>query len=74
MDRLQQVEIIYNQGQIMTSGHGNSKQQAERNASIRGLEWLHEHKAQEIRDMLHKQKFSQSLKASFIQHSNMGKF
>ena len=33
-------DVIYNNGQKMTSGWGNTKKQAERNASLHGLIWL----------------------------------
>jgi len=34
------VDIIFNNGQLMTSGWGNTRKAAERNASIHGLQWL----------------------------------
>ena len=34
------VDIIFNNGQLMTSGWGNSRKMAERNASIHGLQLL----------------------------------
>ena len=33
----------------MTSGYGNSKEQAERNASIKGLMWLQQNKSDQIK-------------------------
>jgi len=33
------VDIIYNSGQVMCSGWGNTRHAAERNASIQGLKW-----------------------------------
>lgn len=32
--------MLFNNGEVMVEGYGNSKKQAERNASIQGLEWL----------------------------------
>lgn len=46
-------EIIYNNNEVMTVGFGNSKKQAERNASIQGCYWLERYKAsiqQEVED------------------------
>ena len=43
--RLVKVDIIYNSGQVLCSGWGNTKHAAERNASIRGLKWLKENYA-----------------------------
>lgn len=40
MSRLVRVDIIYNSGQTLCTGWGNTKHAAERNASINGLEWL----------------------------------
>lgn len=34
------VEVIFNNNQVMTEGIGNTKKQAERNASINGLSFL----------------------------------
>lgn len=38
--KLTKCEILYNNGQVLCVGFGSSKKQAERNASIRGCEWL----------------------------------
>ena len=40
MSKMVKVDIIYNQGQVLCSGWGNTKHAAERNASILGLRWL----------------------------------
>ena len=34
------VDILYNHNQVLASGMGNTRKQAERNASIYGLRWL----------------------------------
>ena len=34
------AEVIYNQGTVMCTAYGSNKRQAERNASIIGLQWL----------------------------------
>lgn len=36
----------------MTSGYGNIKEQAEKNASINGLFWLKKNKEEEINELL----------------------
>ena len=38
--KMVKVDIIFNNGQKMTSGWGNTRKAAERNASIHGLQWL----------------------------------
>lgn len=38
--KMTKTQIIYNNGQIMVVGYGSTKDQAERNASIMGLNWL----------------------------------
>lgn len=58
----------------MTKGYGNSRDQAERNASINGIYWLKEHKPNEIKNLLANSQFSLSLKACFMQFSNLEKF
>lgn len=58
----------------MTRGFGNSKDQAERNASINGIYWLKEHRLDEIKQLLKNSQFSLSLKACFMQFSNLEKF
>jgi len=35
--KLYKIDVIYNAGELMCSGYGNTKKQAERNASINGL-------------------------------------
>ena len=37
---LYQADVLYNQGAVMCTSHGSNKRQAERNASIAGLNWL----------------------------------
>ena len=37
---LYQADVIYNQGTVMCTSYGSNKRQAERNASILGLQWL----------------------------------
>lgn len=69
-----QSEIIINNGEVMTVGYGNSKDQAERNASILGLQWLQKHRTKEIEELIENSQFSLSLKACFMQHSNMQKY
>ena len=68
------INIIHNNGQIMTTGYGNTNHQAEKNASISGLLWLTQNKKEEIQELLKSSLYSQSLKACFMQHSNMHKF
>jgi hypothetical protein len=34
------ADVIYNKGEIMCTSYGSNKRQAERNASIEGLNWL----------------------------------
>lgn len=38
--KLFEVVVVYNFGEIMCKGYGNTKKQAERNASINGLNWM----------------------------------
>jgi hypothetical protein len=38
--KLFEVVVVYNFGDIMCKGYGNTKKQAERNASINGLNWM----------------------------------
>lgn len=38
--KLTKVRVLFNHNTEMTVGYGNSKKQAERNASINGLRWL----------------------------------
>ena len=38
--KLTKVQVLYNHNQVMTEGYGNTRKQAERNASINGLNWL----------------------------------
>ena len=38
-----QADVIYNNGQIMCTGYGSNRKQAERNASVLGLQWIKEH-------------------------------
>ena len=38
--KLTKVQVLYNHNQVMTEGFGNTRKQAERNASINGLAWL----------------------------------
>ena len=33
-------DVLFNHNELMCTGFGNSKKQAERNASINGLKWL----------------------------------
>lgn len=65
------IEIIYNNGQVMVHGYGSNVYQAEKNASIKGLEWLKENYQEAITKLLENSQFNQSLKACFMQHSNM---
>jgi hypothetical protein len=37
-------DILYNNHSVMTVGFGNSKKQAERNASIQGCLWLEDYR------------------------------
>ena len=37
-------EVLFNHNQVMADGLGNTKKQAERNASINGLAWLRDNK------------------------------
>ena len=39
--KLMKVVVKFNHNSVMTQGYGNSRKQAERNASINGLRWLH---------------------------------
>jgi len=57
-DDLNRVDVIFNNGQIMTSAYGSSKQQAEKNASIKGLKWLAENKSDEIKSLLEESKYN----------------
>ena len=68
--KLMKVEIIHNNGQVMTTSYGNSLSQAEKNASILGIEWLHRNKKDEINKLLQSSLFCQSLKACFMQHGS----
>jgi hypothetical protein len=43
IDSVFKVELIYMGGKVMATGYGNSKKQAERNASINGLAYFHKH-------------------------------
>mmetsp|Transcript_6248 Transcript_6248/g.10616 ORF Transcript_6248/g.10616 Transcript_6248/m.10616 type:complete len:209 (-) Transcript_6248:84-710(-) len=70
-DKLFKVDIIFQQGMIMETGYGSTNLQAERNASIKGLQWLHTHKGDKIQELLHKQQFQQSLRGCFMQHKNL---
>ena len=40
MVKLTKVRVLFNHNEEMTVGYGNSRKQAERNASINGLRWL----------------------------------
>ena len=40
--KLFKVVVLYNFGDEMCTGYGNTKKQAERNASINGLNWMRE--------------------------------
>lgn len=40
MVKLTKVRVLFNHNMTMTLGYGNSRKQAERNASINGLRWL----------------------------------
>ena len=42
--KLTKVQVLFNHNQPMTVGFGNTRKQAERNASINGLRWLKENK------------------------------
>ena len=42
--KLFKSEILFNNHEVMTVGFGSSKKQADRNASIRGYNWLLENK------------------------------
>ena len=42
--RLIKIDIIYNNNEVMATGFGNTRKQAERNASIIGYKWLLENK------------------------------
>ena len=39
-NKMFKVDIIFKNGRLMTSGWGNTRKMAERNASIHGLQWL----------------------------------
>ena len=39
-NKMFKVDIIFKNGRLMTSGWGNTRKMAERNASIHGLKWL----------------------------------
>ena len=52
------MDIIFNNGQIMTSGYGSTNQQAEKNASIKGLLWLQDNKKEDIEKLLKTSLFS----------------
>jgi len=41
LTKMCRIDIIYNSGQVLCSGWGNTRKAAERNASILGLDWLH---------------------------------
>ena len=71
---MQQVSIIYNNGEVMATSYGYTKAQAERNVSLLGLKWLKANKAKEISTLLKSAMFKQSLKACFMQHENLAKF
>lgn len=38
--KLDRCEVLYNNREVMAVGFGNTKKQADRNASIKGLQWL----------------------------------
>jgi hypothetical protein len=38
--KLIQVDILYNNNEIMVTAYGNTSKQASRNASIEGIKWL----------------------------------
>ena len=42
--KMVKCEVVYNNNEVMTVGFGNSKKQAERNASIQGCQWLENYK------------------------------
>ena len=46
--KMVKCEILYNNNEVMTVGFGNSKKQAERNASIQGQIWLHQNKGDQL--------------------------
>ena len=37
-------EVLFNHNEVMADGLGNTKKQAERNASINGLKWLRDNR------------------------------
>ena len=74
IDKMQKVDIIHNNNQIMATGYGATAEQAQRNASIRGLIWLQENKNEEITRLLKNSMFSQSLRACFMHHGNLAKY
>jgi len=43
LTKMYRIDIIYNSGQVMCTGWGNTRHAAERNASILGLDWLRMH-------------------------------
>lgn len=43
LTKMYRIDIIYNSGQVMCTGWGNTRHAAERNASILGLDWLRQH-------------------------------
>ena len=57
-DRMICVSIIHDKGETMTKSYGNSNYQAEKNASILGLQWLRENKRAEIETLLQNSLFS----------------
>lgn len=73
-ETMTEVTIIYNNGEEMCKGYGNSKEQAEKNASIIGLQWLQQKKKDEIEELLKNSQFSLSLKACFMHYSNIEKY
>lgn len=42
--KLTKVKVLFNHNNTMAEGVGNTRKQAERNASINGLTWLRKHK------------------------------
>ena len=36
-------DVLYRKGQLLCSGYGSTKRQAERNAGVEGLRWLEAH-------------------------------
>lgn len=40
-----QADVIFNNGQVMCTGYGSNRKQAERNASVMGLNWIDAYKS-----------------------------